>query len=112
MQTAAASICGTDLGLVGWGDLPFALGHELACLVAAGHRPVVEARHPHQQAAAERLGARVGRAENADVVIEATGSTDGVARCTEVVRPAGRLVLVGVFHDLVPLPGLVTLKKE
>lgn len=218
MQTAAASICGTDLALAGFGDLPFVLGHELAgfvdgvphaveptlfcgtclqcemgatqrctggltlmgffsdggmadefrlpesalvrlpdglpvtdaclveptavalhatrrgelepgqsvavvgggsiglavaaCLVAEGHKPIVEARHPHQQAAAERLGANVGRANDADVVIEATGSPDGVARCTEAVRPGGRVVIVGVFHGPVPLPGLLTLQKE
>ena len=57
---------------------------------------------------AEALIAR----EEADVVIEATGSDTGMARCCELVRPAGRIVLVGVFHGMVPLPALVALQKE
>lgn len=100
---------GMSVAVVGCGSIGLAV---TACLVAQGHRPVVEARHPHQRAAAERLGAAIGVAAEADIVIEATGAERGVVRCTEVVRPAGRVVLVGVFHGPVPLPGMVMLTKE
>jgi threonine dehydrogenase-like Zn-dependent dehydrogenase len=56
--------------------------------------------------------ARIGARPGADVVIEATGSDTGMARCCELVRPAGRIVLVGVFHGMVPFPALVALQKE
>lgn len=100
---------GQTVGIVGGGSIGLAVA---ACLVAQGHQPVVEARHTHQKAAAERLGATVGDATGSDVVIEATGSADGVARCVDAVVPGGRVVLVGVFTGLVPLPGLPALLKE
>lgn len=71
----------------------------------------LEARHPHQLAAAERLGAGTARGAY-DVVIEAAGSESGVNRCAELARPGGRIVLLGVFHAQVPVPGAMTLVKE
>jgi len=64
------------------------VGSLTGALMAGGYQPVIDARHPHQQAAAERLGARIGAHPGADVVIEETGSDTGMARCCEVVRPA------------------------
>jgi threonine dehydrogenase-like Zn-dependent dehydrogenase len=76
-----------------------------------GHAVDLEARHPHQVAAAERLGA--GRPSGQyDVVIEAAGSESGLARCAELARPGGRVVLLGVYHGLAPVPGAMTLVKE
>jgi threonine dehydrogenase-like Zn-dependent dehydrogenase len=71
----------------------------------------LEARHPHQVAAGERLGA--GRPDGLyDVVIDAAGSESGLARCAELARPEGRVVLLGVYHGLVPFPGVAGLVKE
>jgi 2-desacetyl-2-hydroxyethyl bacteriochlorophyllide A dehydrogenase len=83
--------------------------------VAAARRmgvPVdLEARHPHQVAAGERLGA--GRPSGLyDVVIDAAGSESGLARCAELARPEGRVVLLGVYQGLVPFPGVAGLVKE
>ncbi len=76
-----------------------------------GHEVDLEARHPHQLAAAERLGA--GRADGAyDVVIDAAGSESGLARCAELARPEGRIVLLGVYHGLLPFSGVAGLVKE
>ena len=75
----------------------------------------LEARHPHQRAVGERLGAgiAVANAQSAyDVVIDAAGSESGLARAFELVRPGGRVVLLGVYHGLVPIPGLPMLVKE
>jgi threonine dehydrogenase-like Zn-dependent dehydrogenase len=47
-----------------------------------------------------------------DVVIEAAGSESGLARAFELVRPGGRVVLLGVYHGLVPIPGIPMLVKE
>jgi threonine dehydrogenase-like Zn-dependent dehydrogenase len=76
-----------------------------------GHDVDLEARHPHQRAAGERLGAGTPSGEY-DVVIEAAGTDSGLARCSELVRPGGRVILLGVYHGLVPVPGVPTLVKE
>jgi threonine dehydrogenase-like Zn-dependent dehydrogenase len=71
----------------------------------------LEARHPHQVLAGERLGA--GRPIGLyDAVIDAAGSESGLARCAELARPEGRMVLLGVYHQLVPLPGVASLVRE
>jgi threonine dehydrogenase-like Zn-dependent dehydrogenase len=76
-----------------------------------GHPVDVAARHPAQQAAAERLGAGTAHGSY-DVVIEATGTESGIVACAELARPGGRVVLLGVFHGSVPVPGGTTLVKE
>src|SRR4051794_6449034 len=63
----------------------------------------VEARHRHQQEAAERLGARVGTEGLYDVVVEAGGSEESLGRCAELVAPGGTVVVVGV-HTTATLP--------
>src|SRR4051812_25346735 len=72
----------------------------VAAARAAGHEVALDARHPHQIEAGERLGAT--RPTGAyDVVIEAAGSDSAVARCAELAVPDGRVVLLGVFHGTV-----------
>lgn len=83
----------------------------VAALRAAGHAPDLEARHPHQVEAGERLGA--GRPHGQyDVVIEAASSESGLARAAELARPAARLVLLGVYFSTVPIPGVPFIVKE
>ncbi len=86
----------------------------LLAVAAARHLGLasdLEARYPHQREAGERLGAGAPSGEY-DVVVEATGSESGLARCAELARPGGRVVLLGVFHGLAPVPGVATLVKE
>jgi len=86
----------------------------LLAVAAARHlgiRADLDARYPHQRAAGERLGAGSPSGEY-DVVIEAAGTETGLARCGELARPGGRVVLLGVYHGLAPIPGVVTLVKE
>jgi threonine dehydrogenase-like Zn-dependent dehydrogenase len=74
----------------------------LGLLAAAGARRqgaqdlAVDARHPHQQHAAERLGATVGASGFYDVVVEAAGTEESLARCVELVAPRGTIVVLGV----------------
>nr|WP_042183915.1 Zn-dependent alcohol dehydrogenase [Kibdelosporangium sp. MJ126-NF4]CEL15956.1 alcohol dehydrogenase, zinc-containing [Kibdelosporangium sp. MJ126-NF4]CTQ93880.1 alcohol dehydrogenase, zinc-containing [Kibdelosporangium sp. MJ126-NF4] len=71
----------------------------------------VEVRHKHQRVAADRL--EVGSvAGTYDVVIDAAGSEAGLARCADLARPGGRVVLLGVYQHTVPIPGIVSLVKE
>jgi threonine dehydrogenase-like Zn-dependent dehydrogenase len=76
-----------------------------------GHDVDLEARHPAQIEAGERLGAGRPHGEY-DVVIEAAGSESGLARCAALARPGARVSLLGVYHTVVPFPGVPLLVKE
>ena len=56
----------------------------------------VEARHPHQHEARERIGALTTTA-GYDVVIETGGSESALHRAVELARPGGTVVYVGVY---------------
>jgi len=91
-------------------------GGSIGLLVVAGLRHLgieadIETRHPHQRAAAERLGGGTPSGLY-DVVFDAAGSDSGVARCAELAAPGGRVVLLGVYGQTVPAPGITTLMKE
>jgi threonine dehydrogenase-like Zn-dependent dehydrogenase len=79
----------------------------LLAAAAARHRGLeadLEARHPHQLAAAELVGA--GRPSGAyDVVIDAAGSASSLARAAEAAVPGGRIVPLGVYLETMPVPG-------
>ena len=56
----------------------------------------IEARHPHQHAARERIGAAEAVGEY-DVVIETAGSESGLRRAVELTRPGGTVVILGIY---------------
>jgi threonine dehydrogenase-like Zn-dependent dehydrogenase len=65
-------------------------------------------RHPAKLAILEQRGIRTKLAgeeikPDADVVVEATGSTEGFATARSLVRPRGVLVLKSTFHGDVTL---------
>ena len=80
---------------------------------AGGAQAIVLARHPHQQEAARRLGAvevigdddagkermaELARIHAVDVAVETVGGTaDTLITAQRVVRPKGRVVLLGIF---------------
>lgn len=82
----------------------------------------ITARHPHQQAAAKHLGllaldegaAQAWALEAApDVVIETVGGlADTLDEAVSFCRPAGRVVVVGVFAGHRPVNALVLMMKE
>ncbi len=82
-----------------------------AALRYQGHPVDLEARHPHQRAAADRLGAGAPSGSY-DVVLEAVGTESGIARCADLARPGGRIILLGVFPETAPVPGTIGLVKE
>ncbi|WHT19463.1 alcohol dehydrogenase catalytic domain-containing protein [Crossiella sp. CA-258035] len=105
---SAALEPGERVAVVGGGSIGL-----LAAATARQHGFEVdlEARHEHQRTAAERLGA--GSVTGGyDVVIDAAGSEAGLARCAELARPGGRVVLLGVYQHTVPVPGIASLVKE
>ncbi len=90
----AGSRPGTRVAVVGAG----ALG--LLAIAGARRQGVeevaIEARHPHQRSAAERLGATLATNGLYDVVVEAAGTEESLSRCIELVAPRGTVVVLGV----------------
>ncbi|SEH03994.1 2-desacetyl-2-hydroxyethyl bacteriochlorophyllide A dehydrogenase [Nonomuraea solani] len=91
-------------------------GGSIGLLTAAAARRMgfsadVEARYEHQWRAAEKLGA--GRPHGRyDVVIDTAGSPTALARCAELARPGGRVVVVGVYFETAAFPAVASLTKE
>jgi threonine dehydrogenase-like Zn-dependent dehydrogenase len=100
---------GERLLVIGGGTIGLLVG---AAAADRGLTVDLLARHPHQFAAAERLG--LGRASDRyDVVIDAAGSQDSLARAADFARTGGRIVSLGVYLDTTPVPGsAVSLVKE
>ncbi len=93
---------GKRVAVVGAG----ALG--LLAVAAARHlgaaEVTLEARHPHQREAGERIGARIGTDGRYDVVVEAAGSAASLAQSIELVAPSGTVVVLGVHLGTVEVP--------
>jgi len=77
----------------------------------AGAQAEVFGRHDDRVALARRMGlaarllpaAALAARDRVDVVIEATGAADGLARALDLVRPRGTIVLKSTVHDPVRL---------
>ncbi len=101
---------GTRVAVVGAGAL--------GLLAVAGARRLgaeavaLEARHPYQKEAGERLGARVGADGVYDVVVEAAGTEASLATCGELVAPGGTIVVLGVHFGPVQLDWMPLFHKE
>lgn len=82
----------------------------------------VTVRHPHQREAARKLGLHPleeGRADawalerQPDVVLETVGGrADTIQQAVRVCRPAGRVVVLGVFTADRPVSALLLMAKE
>ena len=72
----------------------------------------LEARHPHQKEAGERLGADIGAEGLYDVVVEAAGTAESLARCAEIVAPGGTIVVLGVHFGPVQLDWMPLFHRE
>jgi 2-desacetyl-2-hydroxyethyl bacteriochlorophyllide A dehydrogenase len=77
-----------------------------------GEEVALEARHSYQQAAGERLGAQIGGTGTYDVVVEAAGSPESLARCGELVAPGGTIVVLGVHLGPVQLDWMPLFNRE
>ena len=101
---------GTRVAVVGAGAL--------GLLAVAGARRLgvadiaLEARHPHQKEAGERLGAHSGSTGLYDIVVEAAGTQASLAKCGELVAPGGTIVVLGVHFGPVQLDWMPLFHKE
>jgi threonine dehydrogenase-like Zn-dependent dehydrogenase len=83
-----------------------------AALRQGGEDVALEARHPHQWEAGERLGARRGTQGLYDVVVEAAGTKESLARSIELVAPSGTVVVLGVHFGTVELNWMELFHRE
>src|SRR4029453_19227545 len=72
----------------------------------------LEARHPHQWEAGERLGARAGAAGTYDVGGEAAGRPSSMAPGTQLVAPRGTIVVLGVYLGTMELDWMPIFHRE
>ncbi len=78
-----------------------------------GTTAAMEARHEHQRAAADRLGATlVGDSSRFDVVVEAAGTASALERSIELCQPGGTVLVLGSYWGDVPLPAMALCAKE
>jgi L-iditol 2-dehydrogenase len=66
-----------------------------ACVADAGGYPVAVFSRAERQALAACFGARPGDPQDADIVIEAAGTTAARRRALELVQPGGTVLLLG-----------------
>ena len=83
----------------------------VAAARAMGLEVDLEARHPHQNSAGERLGAGSPHGEY-DIVVEAAGTDSGLAESLRRAAPGGRIAVVGVSHGDRAVPGIPWMLKE
>ena len=101
---------GTRVAVVGAGAL--------GLLAVAGARRLgaaevaLQARHPYQKEAGERLGAHVDPDGLYEVVVEAAGTQESLAKCGELVAPGGTIVVLGVHFGPVQLDWMPLFHKE
>jgi threonine dehydrogenase-like Zn-dependent dehydrogenase len=100
---------GTRVAVVGAG----AIGILAAASAQAMGAPevAVEARHPHQHEARERLGAGPPTGDY-DVVLETAGSESGLHRAVELARRGGTVVNLGVYDPGTTWPHHESFMKE
>jgi len=83
----------------------------VAAARAMGLQADLEARHPHQREAGERLGAGSPQGEY-EIVVEAAGTDSAMAACLDRAAPGGRIAVLGVDHGNRSVPGIPWLMKE
>ncbi|HEY8216254.1 MAG TPA: alcohol dehydrogenase catalytic domain-containing protein [Acidimicrobiia bacterium] len=100
---------GDRVAVVGAGSI--GLAAVSAARPSAGAVALV-ARHDHQRAAGERLGATSTVDGEYDVVVECAGTEDALARAVDLCRPGGTVLFLSTHWVPVTIPGIPALMKE
>lgn len=109
----AGLAAGDRVAVVGAGSIGL-----LAVVAAqsAGAAVDVQARHDHQREAALRLGAGLVDAEGPhdyEVAVDAAGTAEALAQAAALVRPGGRVLVLGTYWEpATTLPGMTLAMKE
>ncbi len=100
---------GMRVGIVGAGSIGLCAG---AIARHHGCDADVATRHPAQREAAERLGLGRQLDGSYDMVIDAAGNEQALARAVEHAEPGAQLLLLGFDWERVVLPGTAIAAKE
>ena len=117
VEPVAVAVHGVNIAAIEPGQRVLVVGGGSIGLCAAavlGHRGAtvdLVARHPHQVAAGERLGAGRSLIDEYDVVIDAAGTQAAVDQAFERVRPGGTVVAMATYWSPVQV-GLAMTSKE
>ncbi len=103
-----AAVAGERVLVVGGGSIGLLA---VAAARALGLDVDLAARHPHQVAAGERLGAGQPGGEY-DITVESAGTESSLQHCIEATAPGGRVAVVGVNTGSWTVAGLPLLMKE
>ncbi len=83
----------------------------VAAAQARGLAVDLVARHPHQRAAGERLGAGSGVRDEYGVVVDAAGTQASLDDAVARVRPGGAVVVVATYWDPVTIDSALLTKE-
>ena len=83
----------------------------VAAARAMGLEVDLQARHEHQRAAAEALGAGIPHGRYA-ITVEAAGSDSALAECVRKTSPGGRIAVVGMPQGDLRVPGIPFVMNE
>ena len=104
----AAATPGQRVAVIGGGSIGLAT---VAVAARMGLEPELAARHPHQRAAGERLGARPVEGTGHDVVVDAAGTQSAVDEAFDLVRPGGTVLAVATYWAPVRVGLAMTVKE-
>lgn len=99
---------GMRLAVVGGGSIGLAV---VAAARALGAEVELSARHDHQLAAGERLGAAVLTGRDHDLVVDAAGTQSSLDTAVRLVRSGGTVVAAGTYWSPVQIGVVVSLKE-
>lgn len=74
-----------------------------ACLRAWGMNVTVKARYPHQETAAEHIGAGLNIDGGYDLIVDAVANESSMAEAVQYAKPGGRILLLGSFWEPTPI---------
>lgn len=106
---------GAEIAVLGDGKLGLLIGQ---VLVAHGARVLQFGRHPEKLSIVERAGAAVEVVKRKlpvaafDVVVEATGSAQGLQAAVQMTRPRGTVVMKSTVHGTTPLDAAPVIVNE
>jgi threonine dehydrogenase-like Zn-dependent dehydrogenase len=117
VEPLAIAVHGFNRAGVGPGERVLVVGGGsigLSALAVARHRGIfadLAARHAHQLAAGEALGAGIAPGDDYDVVIDAAGTQSSIDEAIRRLRPGGRVLLLGSWWTPVQLGTDLTIKE-
>ncbi len=102
----AGVVAGQRVLVVGGGTIGLTA---VGAAIALGADVDLSARHDHQRAAGDRLGAGVDPSGEYDVVVEAAGTEAALVTAIDHAAPGGTVSMPGVYWDGLALPNVMTM---